>query len=148
MAPKKTPLPKPTPKASAPTPPPDWPAFKPLLPPTALALSTVTASQIVVVRNFWTAALCRTYVAFLKRLPLTTTPGRPKKGEALRVNDRLQVVDEAFASRLWSETGLRELVCGGGEEGEGEGEGDEGMSKEERRELWSVLHAPKLKEPF
>lgn len=51
------------------------------------------------------------------------------------MNDRFQVLDEGFANRLWVETGLRELVCGReGEEG-GEGELD-GMSMEERRELW------------
>jgi hypothetical protein len=50
----------------------------------------------------------------------------------LRVNDRFQAVDESFANRLWVETGLRELVCGGDEEVEGE----EVMSREERRELW------------
>ena len=75
---------------------------------------------------------------FLKGLPLTTTPGKPKKGDAVRFNDRFQVSDERFAERLWGETGLRELVCGG-EEGEGEEEGEEGegrMSRKERRELW------------
>jgi hypothetical protein len=116
-------------------PPPNWPAFKPLVPTCDLSLSPVVPSQIVVVRKFWTAALCRDYVAFLKGLPLTTTPGKPKKGEALRVNDRFQVLDEAFANRLWIETGLRELICGrDGEEGEEEDEGE--MSKEQRRELW------------
>ena len=70
---------------------------------------------------------------FLKGLPLTTTPGKPKKGEALRCNDRFQVQDDLFANRLWVETGLRELVLGeiGAEEEDGEG-----MSEEERRSLW------------
>lgn len=70
---------------------------------------------------------------FLKGLPLTTTPGKPKKGEALRYNDRFQVQDDLFANRLWVETGLRELVLGelGAEEEDGEG-----MSEEERRSLW------------
>lgn len=66
----------------------------------------------------------------MKTLPLTTTPGKPKKGDALRFNDRFQVNDERFANRLWEETGLRELVLGENEE---EGEG---MSENERRELW------------
>ncbi len=60
-----------------------------------------------------------------------TTPGKPKKGDALRVNDRFQVIDEGFATRLWEETGLRNLVLG-----EGRQEGEEGMSVEELRELW------------
>lgn len=52
------------------------------------------------------------------------------------MNDRFQVQDEAFANRLWLETGLNELVCGReGEEG-GNGEGVKGMSAEERNELW------------
>lgn len=90
-------------------------------------------SQIVVVRDFWTSTLCKSYVGFLKGLPLVTTPGTPKKGDAVRVNDRFQVIDEGFANRLWVETGLRELICGTEEE---VGEGLEGMSKEGRRELW------------
>ena len=88
----------------------------------------------MVVRNFWTSTLCKDYVAFLKSLPLVTTPGVPKRGDAVRVNDRFQVVDEAFANRLWLETGLKDLICGTEEKTQ---EGDEeGMSTEERRELW------------
>jgi len=71
-------------------------------------------------------------VKFLQGLPLVTTPGKPKRGEALRVNDRFQVMDESFANRLWVETGLRELVCGCAE-GVDAGEV---MSNEERRQLW------------
>jgi hypothetical protein len=59
---------------------------------------------------------------------LTTTPGKPKKGDALRYNDRFQVVDEQFANRIWEETGLRELV-----------RETEGMSEEEKKELWYVF---------
>ncbi len=53
-----------------------------------------------------------------------TTPGAPKRGDALRVNDRFQIFDEGFANRLWTETGLRELVCGC--------DGDDGTNEE----LW------------
>lgn len=67
---------------------------------------------------------------------MTTTPGKPKKGDALRFNDRFQVQDEGFANRLWLETGLRELVMGGIEGYEG-GDGDgNAMTLEERRKLW------------
>jgi hypothetical protein len=67
---------------------------------------------------------------------LVTTPGKPKKGDAVRVNDRFQVVDEGFARRLWEETGLKGLILGDGEEeGEGAEEGER-MSECERRELW------------
>ena len=37
---------------------------------------------------------------------------------------------------LWTETGLRELVCGEENEDEQFNEVDETMSKQERRELW------------
>jgi hypothetical protein len=119
---------------------PNWPVFKPLLPLSDIHLETVVDSQIVVARNFWTGTLCKNYVAFLKSLPLTTTPGKPKKGEALRVNDRFQVMDEGFANRLWVETGLRELICGR-EEGEQE---EDGMSAEQRLELWYVCYILRL----
>lgn len=141
--PKKSRAPKAPAKPETKTPaaPPNWPAFKPLLSVSDLALSTVVESQIVVVRNFWTSTLCKDYVAFLKGLPLVTTPGIPRKGDAVRVNDRFQINDEAFANRLWLDTGLRELVCGS-EEDNNEGHEDEqqeGMSKEERRELWYAM---------
>jgi hypothetical protein len=90
-------------------------------------------SQIITIKEFWTGTLCKNYVQFLKGLPLRTTPGKPKKGDALRFNDRFQVQDEVFANRLWLETGLRELVLGSVEREEGE---DEGMTMEERRKLW------------
>ena len=67
---------------------------------------------------------------------MATTPGKPKKGDALRFNDRFQVQDEVFANRFWLETGLRELLLGEPEAYEGDGGGGEGMSKEEMKELW------------
>ncbi|XMA14764.1 hypothetical protein WAI453_007555 [Rhynchosporium graminicola] len=116
---------------------PNWPALKPLIPTSDLTLHTLLPSQIVTISQFFTSTLCKTYVNFLKELPLTTTPGKPKKGDALRFNDRFQVFDEAFANRLWLETGLRELVCGSEDEDyDGEDEQQEGMTREERRELW------------
>jgi hypothetical protein len=72
----------------------------------------------------------------LKTLPLVTTPGKPKKGDAVRVNDRFQINDEVFAERLWEETGLKSLILGDGEDAEEDGEG---MSESARRELWYVL---------
>ncbi|KAK3336182.1 hypothetical protein B0T19DRAFT_31361 [Cercophora scortea] len=87
-----------------------WPPFKPQLPVTDLTLETITPEKIAVFRSFFPKSLCRDYVSFLSGLPLTTTPGKPKRGMALRVNDRFQVDDPAFAHRLWTETGLREAV--------------------------------------
>jgi len=89
---------------------PNWPPLQPLVPSTDLSLATLLPDQIVVVRNFFPASLCKTYVSFLSTLNLTTTPGTPKKGDAVRVNDRFQVQDAAFAERLWSGTSLKELV--------------------------------------
>lgn len=119
---KKTAVPEPTP--------PNWPVFKPLRPIEDLEIETVAESQIVVIRNFWTSTLCKDYVSFLKTLPLVTTPGAPKKGEALRVNDRFQCQSDTFANRLWVETGLRELVCGINE--------DENINDDEKYKLWYV----------
>jgi hypothetical protein len=109
---------------------PDWPAFTPLLPEAHLALHEVLPAQIVTIPNFWTAALCRTYVAFLSLLPLTTTPGKPKKGDAVRVNDRFQIDDPSFAERLWSQTSLQALVTGAA------GDGHLVQTEAQRKELW------------
>ena len=98
-------------KADAP-PPPKWPVLEPLLPSTDLALETVLEDQIILIRRFFTSSLCKKYVTFLASLPLTTTPGIPKKGEALRVNDRFQIEDHHFAEQLWHDTGLKDLVLG------------------------------------
>jgi hypothetical protein len=141
MAPKpskKGALAKPSKAATKPSSPathstPNWPLFRPLLPPSDLSLQTLVPSQIVLIHNFWTSTLCKDYVNFLKGLPLATTPGVPKRGDAVRVNDRFQIQDAVFANRLWEETGLRELVCGGGE---GEEEGEDGMTREQRGALW------------
>ena len=92
---------------------PAWPKFKPPLPVVDLepALHPRT-SHIVTIPSFFPKSLCRDYVSFLKTLPLQTTPGKPKRGEAVRVNDRFQIDDWGLARRLWEETGLREVVLG------------------------------------
>lgn len=101
-----------TPASSSSSSPPNWPAFKPPLPLPGLSLEleSLVEDQIVVVRNFWPRSLCRDYVSFLKTLPLVTTPGKPKKGDAVRVNDRFEINDARFADRLWSQTGLKDVV--------------------------------------
>ncbi|KAF4339266.1 2og-fe oxygenase superfamily [Fusarium beomiforme] len=102
-------------EASAPPPIlPSWPAFKPSLP--ILDLSPEPhplTSKVVTIPSFFPRSLCRDYVAFLKTLPLQTTPGRPKRGEAVRVNDRFQVESYDFAARLWEQTGLKEILLDG-----------------------------------
>ncbi|KAK3310740.1 uncharacterized protein B0T15DRAFT_47819 [Chaetomium strumarium] len=89
---------------------PSWPPFKPSLPVADLALEPLVEDKVVVVRSFFPRSLCRDYISFLRDLPLATTPGKPKRGEAVRVNDRLQLDDAGFANRLWAETGLKEVL--------------------------------------
>lgn len=104
---------KPQPQSQShprPSPPPNWPPLRPLLPATDLRLETLVPDQIYLIRNFLPASLCKTYSSFLSSLPLTTTPGKPKKDEAVRVNDRFQVEDARFAEMLWSGTAMEDLV--------------------------------------
>jgi len=91
---------------------PNWPPLTPVLPADSLTLETLLPNQILTISNLWTSTLCAKYVAFLRSLPLVTTPGVPKRGDAVRVNDRFQIDDAGFAQRLWSETGLSEIVQG------------------------------------
>ncbi|KAI4164194.1 MAG: hypothetical protein LQ342_002158 [Letrouitia transgressa] len=91
---------------------PKWPSLEPLVPKEDLRLETLLEGQILVIRNFFTSTLCKNYISFLSSLPLVTTPGQPKKGEAVRVNDRFQIDDQIFAEQLWHGTGLQDLVTG------------------------------------
>lgn len=93
---------------------PDWPALQPLVPSTDLALETLLEDQIILIRNFFTSTLCKKYISLLSSLPLTTTPVKPKEGDAIRFNDRIQYDDPAFAEQLWSSTSLQSLVNGSG----------------------------------
>jgi hypothetical protein len=100
----------PLPSSSAVANAPSWPPFKPRLPVVDLSLETLVQDKVVVLRSFFPRSLCRDYVSFLRDLPLVTTPGKPKRGEAVRVNDRYQIDDPAFARRLWLETGLKQAL--------------------------------------
>ncbi|KAL9583851.1 MAG: hypothetical protein Q9212_002469 [Teloschistes hypoglaucus] len=116
------------------SPPPNWPPLKPLVPSSDLALETLLEDQIILIRNFFTSSLCKNYVSFLSTLPLVTTPGKPKKGDALRVNDRFQVDDPGFADQLWDIAGLRNIVTREDEDGD--------RSKEELDDESNVLVLP------
>lgn len=89
---------------------PNWPVLKPILPASDLYIEETLKDQILVVPGLFTANLCKLYVSFLATLPLTTTPGKPKRGEATRVNDRFQIDDPTFARRLWEGTAIKDLV--------------------------------------
>lgn len=111
---------------------PKWPVLQPLVPASDLALETLLEGQIILIRNLFTSTLCKQLVSFLSTLPLQTTPGQPKEGEAVRVNDRAQFDDPVFAEQLWSSTSLRTLVSGLGEATNV----DEKAEGERRRNLW------------
>lgn len=107
-----TPATKPNSKypSTRPQQPPDWPPLTPLIPPTSLFLETHTPSQILLIHNLFTSALCNRYTSFLSSLQLTTTPLTKSRDLAVRVNDRFQVDDALFASQLWSRTALKDLI--------------------------------------
>ncbi|KAG8529418.1 uncharacterized protein KY384_006055 [Bacidia gigantensis] len=91
---------------------PKWPLLQPSLPVEALSLETLLENQIIVIRDFFSFNLCKNYVSFLSTLPLLTTPAKPKDGNALRVNDRIEFSDFDFAQQLWNVTGLSTLLRG------------------------------------
>lgn len=91
---------------------PNWPPLQPLIPTENLCMEALLQDQITLIRTLFTPSLCKTYVAFLSSLPLITTPAKAKEGNAVRINDRFEVHDAAFAQRLWSSTGLAHVVAG------------------------------------
>ena len=97
---------------------PRWPLLEPLVPASDLELDTVLDDQIIVIRNFFTSNLCRKFVDFLSSLQLATTLSKPKVGEAVRMNDRIQFEDPGFARRLWTATALQELLSGSNSSGD------------------------------
>lgn len=91
---------------------PNWPSLQPLVPTEDLSMEVLLKDQIIIIRNLLTSTLCKNYVSFLSSLPLITTPTKPKEGDAVRINDRFEVHDPAFAEQLWSSTALKHLVTG------------------------------------
>lgn len=97
---------------------PNWPPLTPLASPYDLSFSSLVPNQIVTIERLFTSSLSSKYVSFLKSLPLITTPGKPKRGDAVRVNDRFQIDDPNFARLLWEQTSLKSLVMEGELDGE------------------------------
>ena len=91
---------------------PNWPLLQPLIPTADPSMQILLQDQIILIRQFFTPSLCRTYVSFLSSLPLITTPAAPKEGNAVRINDRFEVHDAGFAQRLWSSTCLAHVLSG------------------------------------
>ena len=108
---------------------PNWPIMQPVMPASDLELVTLLSNQILTIPRLWTTSLSKHYVTFLSSLPLVTTPGKPGKGDAVRVNDRYQIEDANFAGQLWSATALKELVEKANIEGQA-------LSDDEKRVLW------------
>lgn len=120
---------------------PNWPPLRPVLPAADLTLTPLLYDQIYLINNFLTSTLCKTLVSFLSSLPLSTTPGKPKRGDAVRVNDRFQIEDRRFAETLWEGTALKDLVLDFEEEEDNDDEGHEAGEKKSTRtrtmkEIW------------
>jgi hypothetical protein len=114
--------------------PPDWPPLRPLVPASDLSLEILVPDQIILIRNLFTSTLCKTLTSFMSSLPLETTPGIPKKGDAQRINDRYLVEDKEFARTLWETTALKDLILGTDEVDTHEA--TPSMTAAEKRTLW------------
>jgi len=82
-------------------------------------ITTVLESQILTL-NLFTSAFTLQFLNFcqshIKPL-LSTTPIKPKKGDAVRFNDRFQIEDLGFAESLWNNSGLKQAIIAYSEEG-------------------------------
>ncbi|GAB5591722.1 hypothetical protein Unana1_06622 [Umbelopsis nana] len=77
-----------------------WPK---LFPKADLQVEELLAGQIYTIPDFFTVKECDSLVAYIENnIQLQTTPAIPKRGEALRSNDRVSLTDATFASLLWS----------------------------------------------
>ena len=108
----------------------DWPPFERFSSSEANNINIVHPDQIITIPHLWSSKQCSRYVSFLSTLPLSTTPAKAKRGDAVRVNDRYQVEDAAFAERLWSETNLKNIVLGTSSAN------DLRLKEHERKALW------------
>jgi len=78
----------------------------------ALEIEEVLESQILLIHGFFPTKACTAWTNFLadpKNVALTATPPA-QRGEAQRTNHRFSIMDEGFATVLWEQTGLRDLV--------------------------------------
>jgi hypothetical protein len=97
----------------------NWPTIVPLPYRSNPEITTVLPSQILTL-NLLTSSFSQQFLAFCQSQIsplLTTTPIKPKKGNAVRFNDRFQITDASFAESLWTKSGLKESVESYEEEG-------------------------------
>ncbi|KAL1713491.1 hypothetical protein EV715DRAFT_277281 [Schizophyllum commune] len=64
-----------------------------------MEVETFLEDQIILIKNFLSAAECKAYAHFIDNLPLELTPPK-KRGEASRVNYRYSTTSPDFAERL------------------------------------------------
>ena len=110
---------KPSPGKSEIAPPVPWPTivaspYKPIP-----QITAVLPSQILTL-NLLSSSFAQQFLGFCQShisTLLTTTPIKPKKGDAVRFNDRFQTSDSSFADSLWTKSGLKEAIEGYEEEG-------------------------------
>jgi predicted 2-oxoglutarate/Fe(II)-dependent dioxygenase YbiX len=77
-----------------------WPK---LFPKSDLQVDELLQGQIYTIADFFTLKECDNMIAYIEsNIPLQTTPAIPKRGEALRSNDRISISDPDFAEVLWS----------------------------------------------
>jgi hypothetical protein len=97
----------------------NWPAIVPIPHRPNPDVTTILPSQILTL-NLLTSSFCQQFFGFCQShiTPLlTTTPIKPKKGDAVRFNDRFQTSDPTFAESLWTNSGLKEAIESYEEEG-------------------------------
>jgi hypothetical protein len=87
----------------------NWPTIPP--PSSSLSLTSLSSLGLLLIDNLFPPALRRHFITFIDNLSLDP-PRAPKRGEAERRNERFQVQDDAFAERLWRDSGLSK-VCEG-----------------------------------
>ncbi|KAH8556547.1 hypothetical protein BGW37DRAFT_17293 [Umbelopsis sp. PMI_123] len=77
-----------------------WPK---LFPKSDLQAQELLPGQIYTISEFFSIKECDSLISYIENnIQLQATPAIPKRGEALRSNDRISVSDADFAHTLWS----------------------------------------------
>ncbi|GAA6001672.1 hypothetical protein JCM10207_002258 [Rhodosporidiobolus poonsookiae] len=99
---------------TAPTPPapPQQPLQWPAIPAQTRPLSLEQVSPgILVADSFFSPALRKTFISFLRANVKLQPPRPPGRGEAARTNERISFDAPDFAAKLWEDSGLREACA-------------------------------------
>jgi predicted 2-oxoglutarate/Fe(II)-dependent dioxygenase YbiX len=77
-----------------------WPK---LFPKSDLQVHELLPGQIYTIPDFFSVKECDSLISYIEaNIHLQTTPAIPKRGEALRSNDRISLSDANFANTLWT----------------------------------------------